>query len=427
LWTAGVPRDAGHVNDSMHGEAQGFEREVNELGLRLFAAAAEETPGIFDAQWWSGKMIDASVRNAAFKTAMFRFVDVFPVLRDSDDVARHVQEYFEAIDEELPAAFRLGVRVAGAGSLAARAAAAAARKNIGALAKRFIAGASPEEALPVMAKLWEAGTAFSVDLLGEATLSPSEAEAYSRRYLVLLDALAAAAAGWPSRPELEQGPWGALPRVNVSVKPSALHWHLDPVDFDGSVERLSNALHPIFRRAHELGAFINVDVEQHALKAITYAAFERTLEQEDLGGFEHAGIVCQAYLRESLADLEQLAAWARARGRPLTVRLVKGAYWDFEVLRARQEGHRLPVFDDKDATDANFERCARHLAEHAGVLHPAFGTHNVRSLAAALVHARRAGLADEAVEVQMLYGMAESLKHAVSKLGYRVREYVPVG
>ena len=403
------------------------ERQVHELGNRIFDLAGESSPTIFDARWWSGKMLEWCIRNETFKVDMFRFVDVFPMLHGAEDVARHITEYFGDVDDELPAPLRWGIKAAGAGTLASRVAAVAARENIEALARRFIAGESPRDAVHMLGELWESGVAFSVDLLGEATLSAPEAEAYRRRYLELLDVLSEAAETWQRRPQLESAPWGKLPRVNVSVKPSALQWQLDAADFDGSVERLTAALLPIFRSARTRGAFLNLDVEQYALKDVTYAAFRRVLEEPELSDFEHAGIVCQAYLRDAYADLGQLAAWARERERSVTVRLVKGAYWDFEVVRARQLGHRCPVFADKAATDASFERCAELLIEHHDVLRPAFGTHNVRSLAAAMTYAQRAGLDPAALEVQMLYGMAEPLKHAVGKLGYRLREYVPLG
>jgi RHH-type proline utilization regulon transcriptional repressor/proline dehydrogenase/delta 1-pyrroline-5-carboxylate dehydrogenase len=123
-----------------------------------------------------------------------------------------------------------------------------------------------------------------------------------------------------------------------------------------------------------------------------------------------------------------MAAWARATlGRPLHVRLVKGAYWDQEQVVAGAEGWPLPVFARKAETDASFERCTEELVAHAGVLRPAVGTHNLRSLAHAVVRARHAGLPDAAIELQLLFGMAEPVHLALTRLGFRVRVYAPVG
>ena len=298
------------------------EREVRELGQRIFELAGEESPSIFDSRWWSGKMIEWSIRDERFKTEMFRFVDVFPALATSEDVARHLEEYFCRDGQDFPAVLRWGLRAATAGSVPARAVSAAARKNMEAMARRFIAGSTASEALALLAEMWRDGVAFSVDLLGEATLSEREAVVYRDRYLELLDVLAAAATTWPEREILESAPSMQLPRVNVSVKLTALSSHVDPMDFAGSVERLAEAALPLFVRARALGAFLNLDVEQYVYKDLTYAVFRRLLETPELEGYEHAGIVCQAYLRDAYDD-------RRAR-------CARGSFWTWCDLSSHQ-------------------------------------------------------------------------------------------
>lgn len=406
---------------------EAFEFEVQKLGERIFELAGEEVPSLFDRRWWSGKVLDWSMRDEAFKVELFRFVDVFPTLRSPEEIARHLREYFARPEQDFPAMFQWGLRAVSPRSMVAKAAAAAARKNIEGMARRFIAGRTPEDAIPVLRDLWENGTGFTLDLLGEAVLSETESSRYLRQYEALIDTLAAEAVRWPERPALETPADGSVPRVNVSVKVSSLYWKLDPMDFEASVAALVERLVPLFRRAQFTDAFLNLDVEQYAYKEITYAAFRRSLEDPDLRPFPHAGIVCQAYLKEALADLESLRDWAERRGTPITVRLVKGAYWDYETVRAAQAGHACPVFTDKAATDESFERCARFLMRNREWLRPALGSHNVRSLAAAIVSGRELEVPPDGFEVQMLHGMAEPLARAVAELGYRVREYVPVG
>ena len=109
------------------------------------------------------------------------------------------------------------------------------------------------------------------------------------------------------------------------------------------------------------------------------------------------------------------------------VRLVKGAYWDTETVEAEARGWEAPVFENKAETDANYERLARQLHAHHGTLRAAFATHNVRSLAAAVVDGRRAGIPDNGYEVQLLYGMAEPVHEAVRLAGFRLRVYAPMG
>ncbi|NMG60461.1 L-glutamate gamma-semialdehyde dehydrogenase, partial [Geitlerinema sp. P-1104] len=115
------------------------------------------------------------------------------------------------------------------------------------------------------------------------------------------------------------------------------------------------------------------------------------------------------------------------RGTPVTVRLVKGAYWDRETIRAQQHDWPQPVYNDKAATDANFERLTRLLLEHHEYLYAAIGSHNVRSQALACAIAETLNIPPRRVEMQVLYGMGDKLAKALAKRGHRVRVYCPYG
>ncbi|HEX4979014.1 MAG TPA: bifunctional proline dehydrogenase/L-glutamate gamma-semialdehyde dehydrogenase, partial [Acidimicrobiales bacterium] len=129
----------------------------------------------------------------------------------------------------------------------------------------------------------------------------------------------------------------------------------------------------------------------------------------------------------SLDELADIVSWARGRRTPIAVRLVKGAYWDSEIIQARAEGWPVPVFERKDETDANYERLTRLLLDHSADVRPAFASHNLRSLAYAIGYARSRGIHDSAFEIQMLHGMAEPIHVAIRRLGLRLRVYAPVG
>jgi RHH-type proline utilization regulon transcriptional repressor/proline dehydrogenase/delta 1-pyrroline-5-carboxylate dehydrogenase len=122
-----------------------------------------------------------------------------------------------------------------------------------------------------------------------------------------------------------------------------------------------------------------------------------------------------------------LFRWARRRRRRVGVRLVKGAYWDSEIAWAKQKGWPIPVFLEKAETDASYERLSRLLLEGHDVIDPAFGSHNLRSLAHAIVAAKEIGVPVNGYEIQMLYGMAEPVRQAIIENGQRVRVYLPVG
>jgi RHH-type transcriptional regulator, proline utilization regulon repressor / proline dehydrogenase / delta 1-pyrroline-5-carboxylate dehydrogenase len=407
--------------------AGGRELEVQRVGRQLFAALADQHASIFHTDYWQGQVLQWAMRDEAFKVQLFRFVDVFPALRDPDAVARHLQEYFDHPSGELPAALRWGLKAAAPGHLSTRVVAKAVDYNIHAMAQRFIAGRDAAAALPVLRRLRPDGMTFTLDVLGEASHSRTESEAYQLRYLELLEHLPPEAATWPADAHLDTGPWGPLPRVNVSLKISSLYSQIDPMDFAGSRAALLDALRPLFRAAVAQGAFLNLDLEQFRYRDLTFTVFKKLLLEEEFRTYPDFGIVVQAYLRDAEDDLNGLVEFAQRRGAPVTVRLVKGAYWDYETVNAQQEHWPIPVFTNKADTDAQYERLVDAMMAHPTAIRPAIGSHNIRSIAYAIAATRAAGLADSTLEVQMLHGMAEPIKHAVIGLGLRVREYVPVG
>jgi len=407
--------------------ADRIEADIQRIGQEILNRLERESPSIFRRDFWHGKIMDWSMRDEDFKVQMFRFVDVFPVLRTPEQLARHVQEYFCGPEHDFPAWIQLGLRSVSASSLLARHAAAQIEKNIRGLAGTFIAGESPTAALPRLEAMRGEDIAFSVDLLGEATVSEKEAEEYQRRYLDLLKVIAERAAQWRENPRLDGDDQGTIPRANVSIKMTALDPHIDPADFEGSLERARERLRPIFRLARDKGVFLNLDMEQYEVKDLTLALFRSILEDPEFVDVEHAGIAVQAYLTDSYGDLESLIEWARKRQRRVTVRLVKGAYWDYETIHAQQQGWPVPVYQRKWSTDANYERCTELMLRNHAHIRCAFGSHNARSLAGVLAWAEQLGVPHNGYEIQMLYGTAEPMRKALLSMGVRLRDYVPVG
>ena len=403
-----------------------IETAISALGTEVWQRMQGERPGLFHLQQWQGRLLAWVMRDPSFKVDLFRFVDVLPSLSQTDQIVQHVREYLLRDHRELPGLLGTALRIASS-SLAVGLGARAIKKNVTEMAERFIAGHDADQALPTLRALHQDGIAFSVDLLGETTSSNAEADAYQARYLALLDRLSDTVSQWPADAVIDRNHLGPLPRTNVSLKCSALEPYLDAVDAVGSVSRLKERVLPIFLRAKEKNVFINVDLEQWALHGITYDLFEEIVSHPALRTWAHVGIVVQAYLKSARQDLERLLTLAQRRGAPLTVRLVKGAYWDYEVVQAQQHGHPCPVFTDKASTDANFERLSRFLLEHIDNLQPAFGSHNLRSLLHAIVLAKALHVPPPAYEIQMLHGMAEPERKVLRALGHRVRVYAPVG
>ena len=168
-------------------------------------------------------------------------------------------------------------------------------------------------------------------------------------------------------------------------------------------------------------------MESYAQKNSTLDLFRTLFTEPEFADWPHVGIVVQAYLRDAERDLRDLIDWGRARGTRFAVRLVKGAYWDYEKIISQQNGWPCPVFLQKPESDACFETCTRILLENESIVTAAFGSHNVRSIAYAMACAEELGVEKSRFEFQLLYGMAGPIKRALVEMGYRVREYSPVG
>jgi RHH-type proline utilization regulon transcriptional repressor/proline dehydrogenase/delta 1-pyrroline-5-carboxylate dehydrogenase len=168
-------------------------------------------------------------------------------------------------------------------------------------------------------------------------------------------------------------------------------------------------------------------MEQYVYKDLTLAILKDLLMEEEFRSRTDIGVTLQGYLRESEADLQGLIDWAKERGYPVTVRLVKGAYWDQETIKAVQQDWQQPVYNEKTATDANFERMTQLLLENHDYLYAAIGSHNVRSQAKAIAIAESLNIPRRRFELQVLYGMGDRLAKALVQRGHRVRVYAPYG
>jgi proline dehydrogenase len=405
-------------------ETTGVDEELQRIG-RALHAAFPRSRGPLKAL--DQRAMDLAAHDQELRAALFRLVDVTPATRSLDDLARHLTDYLDEVEERPPpiaAAMKMSSTKAGRTALGAAAAAGVRR-----MAHRFIVGESPTAARRALRSLWEGGAAVSVDLLGEATVTEAEADRYAARCLDALDALAPEAPRWPERPLLERDSMGPLPRVNLSVKVSALTPLLRPEAPERGREDAARRMRPLLRRARETGAHLHIDMESvDTLEATTDLVVE-LLDAEEFRDGPSAGIVLQAYLRESPELLDRVLDWARTSPRtpPLVVRLVKGAYWDHEVVAARQHGWTPPVFEVKAECDRNFEELTRRLIDARPLVRPAIASHNLRSVAHAIAYNRAVGGEDGDIELQVLRGLGDELAHALVEQGMRVRVYCPVG
>ena len=406
-----------------------LEPRILARGQQFFSSIRGESPSIFNTKWWTGKVMDWCMSNDAFKVQMFRFVDVLPYLNTSESLTRHIEEYFGTNEAEMPSVLKWGVDGFGrGGKIAAAVLSRSMRSNIEKMARQFIIGENTKEAVKGIAKLRKSGFAVVVDLLGEATVNEKEAQAYARAYHDLLDALAADVKKWKALDGAENGlDFGHAPLVNVAVKPSAFYSQAKPVDQQGSIEAIYDRVAPLYRKVMAMQGFLCIDMEQRAFKDITLALYKKLRSEPEFRGYPHLGVVLQAYLKETDDDLDALLTWATDEHLPISVRLVKGAYWDYETVLARQHGLPVPVWTIKAETDAAFERQARRILQHSEICHLACGSHNIRSISAVMELARELEVPEEKYEFQVLYGMAEPVRKGLLNVAHRVRLYCPYG
>jgi RHH-type proline utilization regulon transcriptional repressor/proline dehydrogenase/delta 1-pyrroline-5-carboxylate dehydrogenase len=405
--------------------ANAIQQSIRVYGDKIFALMdASSAPSVFSRKGFYGSLMEWAMRDEHFKTQLFRFVDVLPTLTSASEITRHLQEYLGEEQVKLSPALRVGLKAAGGVSWLFG---GGIKAQVTGMARQFMLGNDPKEITATLHKLHEQNIAFTVDILGEAVVSETEADQYAGRYLELMNLLAEHIPGWKHACSSNETSRGTLPALNVSVKLSALYSQIQPTDPETAVERISSRLRPLLRRAQQLGAFINFDMEGYALKDLTLRVFKTIFAEPEFASGPACGLALQAYLKDAEEDLEEMIAWARRQQRRITIRLVKGAYWDYESVIAQQRHWPVPVFAHKSETDASFERLTVRLLENDGSVDSAFGTHNVRSIAHALAQADRLGIHHRNFEFQMLYGMADPIKAAVLEMGCRLREYCPIG
>ncbi|WP_194396673.1 proline dehydrogenase family protein [Microbacterium atlanticum] len=284
-----------------------------------------------------------------------------------------------------------------------------ARRVLREMVGHLVVDARPEKLGPAIARLRETGARLNLNLLGEAVLGEDEA---LRRLEGIHELI--------RRPDVDY----------VSVKVSAIASHISMWAFDEVVDKVVERLLPLYLSAAGDRTFINLDMEEYRDLDLTIAVFMRLLEDPRLHPLE-AGIVLQAYLPDALPALQRLTDWARKRvgdgGARIKIRLVKGANLAMERVDAVMHGWPLATYDTKVDSDANYIRCLRYALqpEHTAAVRIGVAGHNLFDIAYAWLLAGETGVRD-ALEFEMLLGMAQGQVDAVARDVGHVLLYVPV-
>lgn len=341
-----------------------------------------------------------------------RFVD--DVVRPADlDVAGHALQRLSAGRTTfLPPALSAAMGLGGAASrLAPSMVAAIARRTFRELVGDLVVDATERGLGPALARLRKDGNRLNVNLLGEAVLGEQEA---SRRLADVADLV--------TRDDVDY----------VSVKVSAVTGPHNPWGFEEVVAHGVEALTPLYRLARDHGTFLNLDMEDYKDLDLTLAVFTAILDQEDLATYE-AGIVLQAYLPDSLAAMQRLQEWAAARvakgGARIKVRVVKGANLAMETVDAHIHGWQMTTLPTKQATDTNYKRILEWAMtpERTRNIRLGVAGQNLFDIAFAYeLRAHRGLEGADAVEFEMLSGMATGIQEVVRRDVGHLLLYVPV-
>jgi RHH-type transcriptional regulator, proline utilization regulon repressor / proline dehydrogenase / delta 1-pyrroline-5-carboxylate dehydrogenase len=382
---------------------------------------------LYDQITLEDKLVAWVMGNPGLQSQLFNLIETLPKLTNKTEVTRHLQECLAIPTVELPKIVKRLLNFVTPDSIAGQIIATIFTTAVSALARKYIAGDSFPQVLKTAEKLRRNTMAFTIDRLGEAVITEQEAQNYLDGYLDLMTQLSTIAKSHPEVDHIDQVGGQRLLRVQISIKLTTLYSQFDLLDTEESQHRVSDRLRILLRRAQELRVAVHFDMEQYRYKDLTLKILKSLLLEPEFHNRSDIGVTLQAYLRDSYRDLEDLINWTKQRGIPITVRLVKGAYWDQEKATAFHHRWSQPVYNDKGFTDANFERMTELLLQNHDLLYAAIASHNPRSQAKAIAIARALDIPRHHIEHQVLYGMADKLAKAMVKSGCRVRIYCPYG
>src|SRR5689334_3941755 len=213
---------------------------------------------------WDDKLLAWAMSNPGLRVQLFRFIDTLPALHSKAEIAAHLQEYLGDESVELPAALKGMLNFANPDSMPGQVAATTVSTAVETLAHKYISGENIGQVIKTVERLRKEKMAFTIDLLGEAVITETEAQSYLERYQELISQLTEASKRWGNIPAIDEADGEQLPKVQVSVKLTAFYSQFDPLDAKGSEERVSDRIRILLRHAKNLGAAIHFDMEQYA-------------------------------------------------------------------------------------------------------------------------------------------------------------------
>lgn len=295
------------------------------------------------------------------------------------------------------------------------------RWAIKAMARRFIAGETIELATKTLKDLSVSGRDVTLDQLGELVVSDQEADRYCQEVLTLIR-------GMKLHYSLGEKNKAGINRAHVSIKVSALCDDFRPYAYEYVYSKVAPRLKSILLEAKEHQVFLNIDAEHYDYRNIVFEIYQQVLlETPELQNYQQTGIVVQAYLRDASDHLDDIIELAKKRNMTMPLRLVKGAYWDAETVFAQAHNFDPPEFLNKEETDIMYRQLIIKIFDHHPHVQLAMASHNFSDHCFAYELRRLFYPEIPAIEHQCLHMTYEALSEGMSKMGWAVRNYIPVG
>ncbi len=364
----------------------------------LYSLVGKETRALTTIYWWRQLVMKRLMRNPKLRMQTLQFVDVFPALLADEAIYRHAFEYF--------CCAKGSSSMIGKSPLS-KITATSARKLVNFIASQFMVQPEKSELKKCLTDLQGLGVKHSLDILGEAVLSEAEAECYKEKYVSLTRML------------------GSLGfEIDLSLKLSSLYSQFDPLAAKDSSDAVLARLDDICSAIAPLHGRITVDMEQYYFRDLTLQIFKQAVTS--FHGFIDLTIALQTYLKDSEKVLGRVISIAEECG-SFGIRLVKGAYWDYEVIMAKQKIWPIPVYEKQELTNESFKRNIDLALAAYPLIKTSVGSHNIDSLAYAMAKVQELRLPKDALEIQVLYGLGHPLIRPIAEMGFPLRVYIGIG
>ena len=421
--------------DLVNGAYSEMDTEVKTLSGTLLEKMDAYRPSLFERI--SGFALHLTARYELLRIHLLKFIAVLPSLdhdREGVEVKRILLEHLRRLLEDnknferkgLPSlpgllawSFRIAygmVRACPLGML---------RWNIQFFTRlaalRFIAGENIKSAEESLKSLEQTGRSATLDPLGELVVSEAEADHYRDQVLEFI-VESARQLGEGSRNR------SGINLAHVSIKISALCSDFRAEAFERVCTRTIPRLREILLAGKQHGVFINIDAEHYDYRDLVFKIYRRVLlTTPDLSDYADTGIVVQSYLRDGAAHLEDVCQLAKERGITMPVRLVKGAYWDVETIEADAHSWNAPEFLNKEESDLLYRQLVVKIFECWPHLQLCLAGHNFADHCFAEVLREKSYPQLPPIEHQCLHMTCEALSRGMERMGWVVRNYIPIG